>query len=230
MNLMTEYIIETKSLVKTFNQGKNNEVSPVKKVNLSIEENTCTVLKGASGSGKTTLLTMLACLAKPSSGEYHCLGKQVSRWSEKFLTSFRRQHIGVVFQQFNLISGFTTAQNLALPLIPLGYSSKKINQLVSVVAESVGMSHRLNFKVDTLSGGEMQRVAIARALVNEPTILLADEPTAHLDSDNSKQILEIFAALKNNGKTILMTTHDPLVEQHAMIDQTIIMKDGTIQY
>lgn len=223
---MTEAIIETKALVKTFHKGKNNEVSPVKDINLSIERNSCVLLKGASGSGKTTLLTLLACLSKPTSGQYHCLGQQVSRWSEKFLTGFRRTHIGVVFQHFNLISGFNTYLNISLPLIPLHYSRKKTDRLVQSVAESVGIAHRLDFSVDTLSGGEMQRVAIARALVNEPTILLADEPTAHLDSERSLQILDIFQEIKHQGKTILITSHDPLVEQHPMIDRVLVMKDG----
>lgn len=225
---MSEYIIKTKTLVKTFFKGKPNEVSPVRGVDLNVIPNTCTVLKGSSGSGKTTLLTLLACLAKPTSGEYHCLGQQVSRWSEKFLTTFRREHIGVVFQHFNLISGFSTYVNIALPLIPLGYSRQKTEKMVRAVAESVSIMHRLDYKIDTLSGGEMQRVAIARALVNEPTLLLADEPTAHLDSERSAQILDIFAHLKSQGKTILITTHDPRVEQHPMIDRVLVMKDGLI--
>lgn len=223
-----ENIIETHQLVKTFNAGKPNEVRPVREVSLQIKENSCVVLKGPSGSGKTTLLTLLSCLAKPTSGKHMCMGEQVSRWSEKFLTSFRQKHIGVVFQHFQLVKGFTTAMNVALPLVPQQIKQSKINEMVAKVVDQVNLQHRLNFKVDNLSGGELQRVAIARALVNNPTIILADEPTAHLDRKLSVNILDIFAALKAQGKTLILTTHDPLVEDHPMVDHTITMQDGVI--
>lgn len=225
---MQKPIIYTQHLSKTFNAGKPNEVKPVQDIDLKILPNTYTVLKGASGSGKTTLLTLLSCLAKPSSGVYECLGEPVSRWSEKFLTRFRQQHIGLVFQQFQLISGLSTYQNIAVPLIPLKNNRSEIDQKVRHIAEQVGITHRLNFKVDILSGGEQQRVAIARALVNNPPLLFADEPTAHLDSVMSERILDIFQNLKQQGKTILMTTHDPLVEQHPAIDKILVMKDGKL--
>lgn len=221
-------IIETHQLVKTFNAGKPNEVRPVIDVNLQIKENSCVVLKGPSGSGKTTLLTLLSCLAKPTSGKYMCMDEQVSRWSEKFLTRFRQQHIGVVFQNFQLVRGFTTAMNVALPLVPQNLKQSKINSMVTQVVAQVNLQHRINFKVDTLSGGELQRVAIARALVNNPTIIFADEPTAHLDRKLSVNILDIFAELKSQGKTLILTTHDPLVEDHPMVDHTITMQDGVI--
>lgn len=221
-------IIETHQLVKTFNAGKPNEVRPVREVSLQIKENSCVVLKGPSGSGKTTLLTLLSCLAKPTSGKHLCMDEQVSRWSEKFLTSFRQKHIGVVFQHFQLVKGFTTAMNVALPLVPQPIKQRKINEMVAKVVEQVNLQHRLHFKVDNLSGGELQRVAIARALVNNPTIVLADEPTAHLDRKLSVNILDIFAELKTQGKTLILTTHDPLVEDHPMVDHTITMQDGVI--
>lgn len=221
-------IIETHQLVKTFNAGKPNEVRPVVDVNLQIKENSCIVLKGPSGSGKTTLLTILSCLAKPTSGQYVCMDEQVSRWSEKFLTRFRQQHIGVVFQNFQLVKGFTTAMNVGIPLIPQKIGPKQMNTKVEKVVNQVSLQHRLNFKIDTLSGGELQRVAIARALVNDPTIILADEPTAHLDRKLSVNILDIFAELKSQGKTLILTTHDPLVEDHLMVDEIITMQDGVI--
>ncbi len=223
-----ENIIETHQLVKTFNAGKPNEVRPVREVNLQIKENSCVVLKGPSGSGKTTLLTLLSCLAKPTAGKHICMGEHVSRWSEKFLTRFRQQHIGVVFQHFQLVKGFTTAMNVALPLVPQQIKQSKMNQMVAQVVAQVNLQHRLHFKVDNLSGGELQRVAIARALVNNPTIILADEPTAHLDRKLSVNILDIFAALKAQGKTLILTTHDPLVEDHPMVDHSITMQDGVI--
>jgi putative ABC transport system ATP-binding protein len=225
---MQNAIIKTVALTKTFNKGKNNEVIPVQEINLKIEQGTCVIIKGASGSGKTTLLTLLSCLSRPTSGEYICLQQKVSRWSEKFLTKFRRKNIGIVFQNFQLVQGLTVFQNIAIPLIPTGFSMQKINQIVGEVAEQVHIQHRLIFKVDTLSGGEMQRVAIARALVNQPQIIMADEPTSHLDSDMSQKIMDIFQTLKNEGKTLIISTHDPLVENQKMIDRVLVMRDGRL--
>lgn len=225
---MSQILARTHNLVKTFNLGKPNEISPVKGVNLDIIQNTCTILKGASGSGKTTLLTILSCLSKPTQGEYYCLDEKVSRWSEKFLTKFRQKHIGIVFQHFHLIHKLSAFTNIALPLIPLRYNSQKMTKIVENVGEKVQLSHRLYTQVDVLSGGELQRVAIARALVNNPSLIFADEPTAHLDSEMSLKILEIFADLKAQGKTLFITTHDPLVEQHRMVDRVLSMKDGMI--
>lgn len=220
--------MQAEGLVKVFNAGKPNEVRPVDGIDLSIEKGSCTILKGPSGSGKTTLLTLLSCLARPTAGSYHCLGEQVSRWSEKFLTRFRQQHIGVVFQQFNLINGFTAAMNIALPLYPVGVSGKTLSRQVAAAAEMVQIGHRLDFPVANLSGGELQRVAIARALINRPEILFADEPTSHLDSQMSANTLEVFRQLKAQGKTIVMTTHDPMVESHPMVDRVWQVKDGKV--
>lgn len=221
-------IIKVENITQVFNQGKPNEVKPVNGVSFSIEKGTVTLLKGPSGSGKTTLLSILGCLSKPTSGSYFCMDEQVSRWSEKFLTRFRKQHIGIVFQHFNLINGLTTAQNIGLPLLPLGVDEKEVDKKVKEASEKVNIAHRLNFKVNTLSGGELQRVAMARALVSAPELIFADEPTAHLDSENSMAILEIFQELKDKGKTIVLTTHDPLVENHQMVDRVITLKDGVI--
>jgi putative ABC transport system ATP-binding protein len=225
---MPDLIIETKELVKKFYAGKPNEIVAVNQINLQIETNTCTVLQGASGSGKTTLLTLLSGLAKPTSGEYICLGEKISRWSEKFLTQFRQKHIGIIFQQFQLIKGFSAYTNLAVPLYPLAYSSRQMDKMIRQVAEQVNISHRLDYQVDTLSGGEMQRVAIARALINNPQIIFADEPTSHLDSQASENIMQIFKDLKNQGKTLILTTHDPRVENNAIIDRKIQLKDGKV--
>lgn len=221
-------IIQTQQLSKTFYKGASNEVRAVKEATLSIEAGSCVLLQGSSGSGKTTLLTLLSCLARPSSGDYQCLGEEVSRWSEKFLTSFRQAHIGIVFQHFNLVHGFSVMHNISLPLWPLGYSAKVMEEKASYAAEQVNISHRLHFAVDKLSGGELQRVAIARALVSQPKLLFADEPTAHLDGENSESILTVFSQLKAQGTTLVITTHDPVVTNHPMVDHTIQMKDGEI--
>lgn len=223
---MKPFIIETKAISKIFNQGKANEVAAVRSVSLAIPYNCCTVIKGPSGSGKSTLLAILGCLAKPTSGEYICLQQKVSRWSEKFLTSFRRQHLGLIFQNFNLIQDLTVEQNIALPLLPGEWSFLDIKKRVAQVCELVQIGHRLKFKVETLSGGEMQRVAMARALINDPEIIIADEPTAHLDTELSKTILNLLAHLKNSGKTLLVSTHDLLVENHPMVDKILCIRDG----
>jgi len=221
-------IIETQSLTKTFHEGKANEVTPVKGVDMTVAKGACIVLKGPSGSGKSTLLSLLSCLSKPSSGRYTCLGQPVSKWSEKFLTRFRQEHIGVVFQHFQLISGFTAGQNIGFPLWPLGLSDKQIGKKVMQAADMASISHRHHEQVANLSGGEMQRVAIARALVNSPKLIFADEPTAHLDSSTSLKILDVFEQIKQSGSTLLITTHDPAVEHHPMVSKVLQVVDGKL--
>ena len=221
-------IISIKNLSKTFNSGQHNQVDAVLDVSFSIHSSHCIVIKGPSGSGKSTLLSILGCLAKPTKGEYICLDKKVSRWSEKFLTQFRREHIGIVFQNFNLINGLTVEENVAMPLLPMNRSVKDIKDKSKQTAKHLQIDHRLSFKVDTLSGGEMQRLAIARALINNPDIIIADEPTAHLDTELAKDILEIFNQLKAEGKTLIIASHDPLVESHPMIDKVFCMRDGQL--
>ena len=223
---MQEFAIQTENLTKIFNKGKNNEVEAVLDINLSVKSGTCVLLSGASGSGKTTLLSLLSCLTRPTAGKYHCLGQEVSHWSEKFLTEFRQKHLGIVFQHFNLIKKMTSQVNIGLPLLAQNYSLAQIEKKVQQVAQDVGIEQRLNFEIDTLSGGELQRVAIARALVGEPDIIFADEPTSHLDSENSEQILYLFSQLKAAGKTIIITSHDSLVRSHQLIDETFELKDG----
>lgn len=221
-------IISIKKISKTFNKGQLNQVDAVKDVSFSIKSNQCALIKGPSGSGKSTLLSIIGCLAKPSKGYYVCLNQKVSRWSEKFLTLFRREHIGIVFQNFNLVSGLTVAANISLPLLPTNFSLKTIQEKVKETAGHLKIDHRLSYKIDTLSGGEMQRLAIARALINSPDVIIADEPTAHLDTELANDILELFAQLKMDGKTILIATHDPLVENHPTVDTVFCMRDGQL--
>ncbi|TAE65838.1 MAG: ABC transporter ATP-binding protein [Bacteroidetes bacterium] len=222
------YIIETNQLSKKFNIGKKNEIEVLKNINIKIKNNTTTLLKGASGSGKTTFLSILGGLMKASEGEYICLGKKISHWSEKFLTDFRRQNIGIIFQQFHLVQGLDVWTNIAMPAIPTEKSNQKLKEKVEKIAKEIQIEHKLYEKIDTLSGGEMQRVAIARALLNEPKIVLADEPTSQLDSENSENILQIFQKLKEKGTTIILTSHDSRVENNVLVDEIIQMKDGKI--
>ncbi len=223
-----EYSIQTNQISKKFNLGKENEAEILKNINIKIKNNSCVLLKGASGSGKTTLLSILGGLMKVSEGEYICLDKKISHWSEKFLTEFRRKNIGIIFQQFQLIEGLDVWTNIAIPAIPTEKSTKKLKEKVEKIAKEIQIEHKLYAKIETLSGGEMQRVAIARALLNEPKIILADEPTSQLDSENSNNILQIFQKLKEKGNTIILTSHDIRVENNELIDEIIEMKDGKI--
>ncbi|TAE13692.1 MAG: ABC transporter ATP-binding protein [Bacteroidetes bacterium] len=225
---MQEIAIETRQLTKTFQQGKQNAHHALRGIDLRLEVGKCAVLQGASGSGKTTLLTILGCMTKPTSGEYICLGEKVSKWSEKFLTTFRREHIGMIFQQFHLIQGFTVFENIALPLIPHSLSHKELARKVQESAELANITAKLHEKVDVLSGGEQQRTAIARAIVHKPRLLLADEPTSSLDRENALQILALFENLKKTGTTLLLTTHDSLVASHAVVDTIWRVEDGRI--
>ncbi|WP_027000743.1 ABC transporter ATP-binding protein [Eisenibacter elegans] len=222
------YLIQLSEVSKIFNAQQPNEVRAVQEVSLQLSAGVCAVLQGASGSGKTTLLTLIGCLSKPSLGRYQCMGEEVSRWSEKFLTQFRRRHIGMIFQHFNLVQGMDVQTNIALPLLPNRPSLKELRRQVQQAAEQANIAHKLAAEVSRLSGGEMQRVAIARALVNSPSLLIADEPTAHLDQANAQAILTLFAALKAQGKTILLTTHDPAVVRHPLVDQVLTMRDGRL--
>lgn len=219
-------IIVCQNVSKIFNKDKPNEVQAVSGVSLTINRGEAVVIKGPSGSGKTTLVAMLGCMSRPTSGDVYVLGNRVSKWTEKFLTLFRRRHIGFIFQNFNLITGLTADQNIVLPLLPAAVNLHNLSSRTAEIARRLGISPRLHFKVDSLSGGEMQRVAIARALIANPEILIADEPTAHLDTHLSRQILNIFGELKQDGKTVIIATHDPLVYESDLVDRIICMRDG----
>ncbi len=226
---MKQVIIKTRNLNKIFNKNGPNEVRAVQGATLDIRPGSASLFRGPSGSGKSTLLSMLGGLTRPSSGDLICLGENLSHWPEKFLTGFRRKHIGMIFQNFNLINNLSAYDNIATPLIPQAISIQSLRKRVERVAAIAQIEHRLHFKAATLSGGEQQRVAIARALISEPEILIADEPTAHLDSALSDEILDIFAVLKQNGKTILIATHDPVLNNHPLIDQIYCIKDGRLE-
>lgn len=226
---MSEIIIKAEKVTKIFNKGRHNETMALREISLKISRNSATLLRGPSGSGKTTLLTLLGALSKPTSGSIICLEQNLTHWQETFLTAFRRRHMGIIFQNFNLIQKMSVFDNIALPLIPLPLSASHIKERVNEISALVQIDHRLRYKAGTLSGGEQQRVAIARALIQEPEILIADEPTAHLDSRLSAEILTIFSDLKERGKTIVIATHDPVLNGHPLIDQIVCIKDGRLE-
>jgi putative ABC transport system ATP-binding protein len=225
---MSHLIVETINVTKTYNLGKPNEVTAVKDASLKINEGSLVVLKGPSGSGKTTLLSLIGCQTKPTRGEVIILGKNVSKLPEKFMNLHKRNHIGFIFQHFQLIAGMSVLDNIVLPLIPEGISPKERSKRADRLLEQFDLAHRRQFKVSHLSGGEQQRVAIARALINDAGILLADEPSAHLDSRLTRDFLDHVKQLKRSGHTILITSHDPIIYQHPAVDQVFEIKDGQL--
>ena len=221
-------MIELGSVNKIYNMGKANEVQALNNVNLQVEEGSVICLRGASGSGKSTLLSIIGCVLPPTSGRAAVAGKQLSRLPDRFMTIHRRETIGFIFQQFNILPALTVDENISLPLLPLGVSPKERRRRAGKLMERLDISHRRDFPAGQISGGELQRVAIARALINDPPIILADEPTAHLDSQLSDEFMKIMSGLKNSGKTIVIASHDPLVTENQNIDRIIDIKDGRI--
>jgi len=225
---MSNLIVETINVTKTYNLGKPNEVTALRDASLQINEGSLVVLKGPSGSGKTTLLSLIGCQTRPTRGEVIILGKRISKLPEKFMNLYKRSHIGFIFQHFQLIAGMSVLDNIVLPLIPEGISPKERSKRADQLLEQFNLAHRRQFKVSHLSGGEQQRVAIVRALINNAGILLADEPTAHLDSKLTSDLLHHIKQLKRSGHTVLITSHDPIIYQHPAVDQVFEMKDGQI--
>ncbi|MBI5556303.1 MAG: ABC transporter ATP-binding protein [Deltaproteobacteria bacterium] len=220
--------IELEEVRKIYNQGRANEVTALLSVSLRIAAGSMVCLRGPSGSGKSTLLSIIGCVFPPSSGRAVIGGRQISRLPDHFLGRYRRELIGFIFQRFNILPQLTVLENITLPLLPLGIPPKERQQRAAPLLEKFGIGHRVNFPAGQISGGELQRVAIARALINDPPYLLADEPTAHLDSHLSMEFMDMVSTLKRAGKTVVLTSHDPLVSDHAEIDRIIDIRDGRL--
>jgi putative ABC transport system ATP-binding protein len=225
---MSEGLIRLIQISKTFQAGKSNQFSAIKDISLDVELYRFVVFKGPSGSGKSTLLSLIGCMNRPTAGRIWIKGKEVTGLPEKFLSRFRRQRFGFVFQDFRLLSKLSAVENVMLPAWPRQEKGKEIRQRAAGLLERLGVASKATMRPHDLSGGEMQRIAIARALINNPDILIADEPTAHLDTDFSQEILEIFQGLKQEGKTLLVASHDPLVTGAASVDTLFELKDGEI--
>ncbi len=234
-------MLELTKISKVFNEGQHNEYTAVRDIFLQIESHRVTVLKGASGSGKTTLLSIMGCMARPTSGRMMIYGLNLPAFSgdssagvevtslpERFLTEIRRQTFGFIFQQFHLIKGLTVLENIMLPAYPFGEPHDVLLKRAGRLIEMFELDRQGTSRIEWLSGGEAQRVAICRALMNEPTVIIADEPTAHLDTKLSSDFMEIVARLKGEGKTILIASHDPLVCDATVVDRVITMRDGRI--
>lgn len=220
--------IELREVHKYYNRQQTNEVHALKDINLTLHKGEIVCLRGPSGSGKSTLLCIMGCVFAPSSGRAAIGGRQISRMPDRFLTLHRRENIGFIFQHFNILPHLTVEKNIILPLLPLGFSLKECRRRVEPLLTRFGIAHRRNFLASQISGGELQRVAIARALINNPPIILADEPTAHLDASLSKDFMQILGSLKKEGKTVILTSHDPLVTDHPVIDRIVDVADGFI--
>jgi putative ABC transport system ATP-binding protein len=218
-------IIRLKNLVKVYDTGAV-KLKALKEINLEIEKTEYVAIMGASGSGKSTLMNVLGCLDKLTDGKYYLDGVDISSLDDNSLADIRNKKIGFVFQAFNLLPKLTAIANVELPMMYAGVSKKEREKKAKWALNRVGLSHRLHHKPNEMSGGQKQRVAIARALVNDPTIILADEPTGNLDSVSSEEIMEIFQQLNDEGVTIVMVTHEPDIAIHTK--RTIVFKDGTI--
>ena len=213
---------------KVFNQGRPNEQVAVYDASLSIEDGKVTVLKGPSGSGKTTLLSVIGCMARPTAGRIWLNDREITSLPERFLTGIRRQTFGFIFQQFNLIRGISAIENVMLPAYPNGEKYGLLRERAGGLLELFNLSAKSAAKVQFLSGGEAQRVAIARALINNPPVIVADEPTAHLDTKMSQEFMEIMDRLHREGRTIIIASHDPIVYTSPLVDRTVEMRDGEI--
>ena len=222
-------LIELREVRRVFHQGRPDELTAVAGVSLSLDAGAVTVLRGPSGSGKSSLLAVIGGMARPTSGRVFLEDRELTSLPERFLTEVRRRTFGFVFQQFHLVRGLSALENVMLPACPLGVPRRALERKARGLLDRLGVGHRARARADWLSGGEAQRVAIARALVNDPRVVIADEPTAHLDSKLSLEFLEIVAALKAEGRTIVVASHDPLVYQAGVVDRTVTFRDGRVE-
>ncbi len=219
-------IIHLENLRKSYFMG-NQEIPVLKGISLDIFKNEYVALMGPSGSGKSTLMNIIGCLDTPTSGAYILNDKDVSKMADDDLAEVRNQEIGFIFQQFNLLPRLTAAENVALPLVYAGIGKKERMERALEALKKVGLADRSHHKSNELSGGQIQRVAIARALVNNPSILLADEPTGNLDSKTSSEIMEIFSQIQEAGNTVVLVTHEEDIANYAK--RIIRLKDGLVE-
>ena len=222
-------LILAEDVRRTYNGGRPDEMTALHGVSFSIGQGAVAVFKGPSGSGKTTLLGLVGCMGRPTEGKIIVDGKDVVKLPERFLTEIRRKKFGFVFQQFHLIKELTVLENILLPLYPTDVSIKEMKRRAGRVLEKLQIVQKSRQKVKLLSGGEQQRVAIARALINDPMIIIADEPTAHLDAELASEFMNILSSLHDGGKTIIIATHDPFIHEHPLVSMTISLRGGRLE-
>lgn len=218
-------MIKIENMYKIYKMG-DNEVRALDGINIHILKNEFVAIEGPSGSGKSTLINMIGCLDTPTSGKYYLDGIDVSRINENKLADIRNRKIGFIFQSYNLLAKLTVLENVELPLIYMGLSKSKRHALAKDAISRVGLSGRENHRPNQLSGGQQQRVAVARALVNNPSLILADEPTGALDSKTGQELLAMLKDIHSNGNTIVLITHDKEIAQNAK--RIITIRDGKI--
>ena len=223
---MSDTIIRIHDLVRHYVMGTET-VQALRGVSLEIERNEYVAIMGPSGSGKSTMMNVLGCLDTPTGGEYWLNGQEVSRLSDDQLARVRNKEIGFVFQTFNLLPRATALHNVELPLVYAGSSARERRRRAETALHRVGLGDRMDHRPNELSGGQRQRVAIARALVNEPSILLADEPTGNLDSSTSAEIMAVFEELHTQGQTVIMVTHEADIAAHA--ERVVVLRDGRVE-
>ncbi len=223
---MSEPIIRIRDLTRHYEMGTET-VQALRGVSLDIGRNEYVAIMGPSGSGKSTMMNMIGCLDTPTGGEYWLNGQEVSKLTDDQLARVRNKEIGFVFQTFNLLPRATSLHNVELPLVYAGVSAKERRARATAALGRVGLGNRMDHRPNELSGGQRQRVAIARALVNEPSILLADEPTGNLDSTTSEEIMQVFSELHRQGQTVIMVTHEADIAAHA--ERTVVLRDGKVE-
>ena len=221
-------MISVRDISKVFNAGRPSEYTALRGISLEVRLKETTVLKGPSGSGKTTLLALLGCMSRPTTGRIFLNEREITSLPERFLTEVRRSTFGFVFQQFNLIKGISALENVMAPAYPTGEKFSLLRQRALEALERFDLGKRAEAKVEWLSGGEAQRVAIARALINKPQVIIADEPTAHLDTRMAREFIGIMAQLKAQGTTIILASHDPIVYDSALADRVVELRDGRV--
>ena len=217
--------IRLRDIKKIYKMG-GQELAALNGINLDIKRGEFAALMGPSGSGKSTLMNILGCLDRPTVGSYELEGNEVAHLSDDELAVMRNKHIGFVFQNFNLLSRISSLENVALPLVYAGLGASERRKRAQQVLEAVGLGDRAEHLPNELSGGQRQRVAIARALVNNPEIIMADEPTGNLDTKSTKEIMEIFQEMHGRGKTIILVTHEPEIAVCA--NRQLLVRDGVI--
>jgi putative ABC transport system ATP-binding protein len=223
---MNNVIIKLEDIQKSYFMG-SQAIPVLKGITLDINQNEYVALMGPSGSGKSTLMNILGCLDSPTGGRYVLNGKDVSKMPDDDLATVRNTEIGFVFQQFNLLPRLTAAENVALPLVYAGINKKDRIERAMEALKKVGLADRSHHKSNELSGGQIQRVAIARAVVNNPSLLLADEPTGNLDSKTSVEVMEIFAQIQSSGNTVVLVTHEEDIAAYA--HRVVRLRDGLIE-
>lgn len=222
-------IFRAESVTKSYQSGKV-KIRALDTVSVEIGKGELVILSGPSGSGKTTLLNILGLLTRITSGRLWLADQEVSHFPDHFLSALRREKIGFVFQQFNLLSGYTTWENVSFPLLPMGISEKKRKTRAMKLLEALNLETRADFMANELSGGEQQRAAIARALINNPEIILTDEPLSNIDMRHVNIVIDILAGLKREGKTIVVASHDSEPKMEKLADNRFLFEFGKISY